>query len=484
MNKYKFQRYEEKLESIAEETFSQAEYETTAEAISAAAFFLYNYNQFYYSTHLEDLVLGLSKKLIRFKSWESQKNKKILFYDGFGLDRRGIAIVTCKAICLAGYNLIYVSPLKNKNNQPTLSHELSRFNIDWRYIDTDSSYLNEIKQICTVFEETQPEFAFLYTYPNDVSGTVVFDALKDKCIRCQLDLTDHAFWLGLNAFDICNGGRQFSASIQHFYRGIPFEKMTQLDANLFVDDCPFQGLPFDENERFIFSGGSLYKTLGDENNTYYKIVDHILENHSDVKFLYAGTGDDTQMKNLIKKYSARVFLISERPDFYQIMKRCTLYLNTYPMFGGLMMRYAALAGKIPITLKHGQDSDGILIRQSERQIEYESYEDLISDVDRLLSDSDYLTERTKILEGAVVTEQCFVRNIKMLIEDQKTGFPYSEIKPVDTTQFRKECLERFTFENVVNSIAQQRHKFLIKYFPDIFIFALFYKLKAKLRRIK
>ena len=55
------------------------------------------------------------------------------------------------------------------------------------------------------------------------------------------------------------------------------------------------------------------------------------------------------------------------------MEKCTLYLNTYPMFGGLMMRYAAMAGKIPITLKHGKDADGILIDQSKRKIEYASY---------------------------------------------------------------------------------------------------------------
>lgn len=480
--KLNVKKIDSKLKEIAQTQIKLNHFEEVLQIVSSDADIAYKYNQYYKDDELESLLLYISEKLVSFSEWEKNKNNKVVFYDGFGLDRRGVSIVLNKAICLNGYSLVYISPLKNKNNQPTLTNVLKDFNVDWRYIDTQKSYVDEIQQLRNIFEEVQPNFAFFYTYPNDVVGTVVFDALKDKCIRCQIDLTDHAFWLGLNAFDLCNGGRSFAASVQHFFREIPLEKMTQLDANLFIDDCPFQGLPFGENCRFIFSGGSLYKTLGDKNNTFYRIVEHILDNHDDIKFLYAGTGDDSQMKKLIEEYPDRVFLIKERPDFYQIIQRCTLYLNTYPMFGGLMMRYAALAGKIPVTLKHGTDSDGILIKQDERQIEYDTYDELIADVDRLLSNKDYMDIRSKKLEGAVVTEECFIRNVRMLIEEQKTEFSYDKVEPVDTTQFRKEYLERFCFNDIVNSIANKRNKILIRYFPGIFIYAVLRKIYNKIRR--
>lgn len=471
------------LKKIARKSIDEKKYEKALEAISSAAWMAYLYNQFYSDNELESMLLKIGKENIHFSNWnQNKKSGRIVFYDGFGFDRRGVSIVMNKAICLNGYKLTYISPLKTKNSQPTLQHELSRYEVDWRFIDTDGDYITELSQIQDVFEDVKPQFAFLYTMPSDVTGITVFNELKGRCIRCQIDLTDHAFWLGLNAFDVCNGGRDFSASIQHFYRGIPFDKMTLLDANLFIDDCAYKGLPFSEDNRFVFSGGSLYKTLGDKNNTFYKIIEKMLEKHSDVMFLYAGSGDESQMNILISKFPDRVFLIHERPDFYQIMKRCTFYLNTYPMFGGLMMRYAVLAGKLPLTLKHGNDSDGILIDQEKRQIEYDSFEMLSKDIDNLLSDKEYLKQREQLLSGAVVTEDCYVRNIKMLIEEQKTEFSYDKIEKVDTTQFRKEYLERFVSSYIYDTIATKKNRQILVYFPKALCYKVFTKFFGKKRK--
>lgn len=468
-----------KLMHIANSAMIKEKYELALSALSAYCNIQYKVNQVYKDKEAEDLVMEISKKIMEMPiDYEAQK-KTVMFYDGFGLDRRGISIVMNKAICMNGYRLVYISPLQKKGMQPTLEKVLNSFQVDWRFVDTKISYTKMCQQLKYIVENTKPEVAFFYTLPNDVAGAAVFNELKGKCFRIQIDLTDHAFWIGLNTFDICNGGRQFSANIQHLYRGIPLDKMTQLDANLFVDDCPFQGLPFGNNSRYIFSGGALYKTLGDEKNTYYKIVDHILKNHSDILFLYAGSGDTSQMDKLSQENPGRVFLIKERPDFFQIIQHCTLYLNTYPMFGGLMMRYAALAGKIPITLKHNNDSDGILIDQEKRGIEYETYDQLINDVDRLLNDREYLKEREKKLIGAVITEECFERNIKLLIDEHKTEFPYSDIQPVDVKQFQREYLERFSYYDIVESIVNKRDWKLMMYFPKEIPYRIYGKVNRR-----
>lgn len=477
--------YLDKLKMIAGAGNKNKNYDLSLQAISASAQILHLYNQVYKDDELENMLFQISSKLVDYPEWdrENKSRKIILFYDGFGVDRRGIAIVMNNAIGLNEYKLIYISPLNTKGNQPTLEKTLAPFDVEWEYLDTDCSYTESVEQLTKILYKYQPDFSYFYTTPNDVVGVVVFDALKGKTFRCQLDLTDHAFWLGLNAFDLCSGGRQFSANIQHYFRDIPLEKMSLLDVNLLVDDCEFQGLPFEKNSRFIFSGGSLYKTLGDENNTFYRIIEHVLDAFPDIKFLYAGQGDDSQMRCLMNKYPERVFLISERPDFYQIIERCTLYLNTYPMFGGLMMRYSALAGKLPLTLKHGNDSDGILIDQNQRNIEYESFDELVQDIDKLLSDEDYLHSREKLLDGSVLTEECFVRNIRMMIEEHKTEFSYGDVVPVDTTQFRKEYLERFRYSDIAKAIASKRNTSLIKYFPGAFGYVLFIKIRKKIRSV-
>ena len=473
-------KYLDKLMSIAEQATEKERYNLALSALSAYCRIQYTINQVYTDQKAENLLLQISEKTVSIPTGFQGEKNTVLFYDGFGLDRRGIAIVMCRAIVKNGYHLVYASPLNTKEKQPTLKKSLDGYNVDWVYYDTDSPFLRTISDIERIIKKYCPFFAFLYTTPNDVSGVALFDSLKGKCFRCQLDLTDHAFWIGTNAFDMCNGGRQFSASIEHYERGISKKSLSFLDANLFIDDCSFQGLPFDVNNRFIFSGGQLYKTLGDENDTFYKIIEHVLNKFPDIAFLYAGSGDSSKMHQLIQKFPEKAFLIPERPDFYQIIERCTLYLNTYPMFGGLMMRYAALAGKLPITLRHENDSDGILIEQQNRRIEYDSFVDLIEDIDKLLSDESYLREREKLLIGSVVTEECFIRNIRMLIENHETEFKYDEIKPVDTSQFRKEYVERFEIAELSPLIAQKRNLMLMPFFPRLFVHRLLCKIQAKI----
>ena len=130
-----------------------------------------------------------------------------------------------------------------------------------------------------------------------------------------------------------------SAYNQFYQRHIPKEQLIKLGVNLIVEKCDSHDpLPFDETKtRYIFSGGALYKTLGDPNNYYYKIVDHIFENHKDVVFLYAGYGDDSEMKVILKKYPERAFYINERKDYYYLIQNCVFYLNTYIKLIGMIL---------------------------------------------------------------------------------------------------------------------------------------------------
>ena len=203
-----------------------------------------------------------------------------------------------------------------------------------------------------------------------------------------------------------------------------------------------------KKEKYIFSGGALYKTLGDDKNTYYKIVDHILKNNSEIKFLYAGSGDASEINKILNKYPNRAYLIDERKDFYYLIENSIFYLNTYPMFGGMMMKYAADAGKIPITLRHNKDSDGLLLNQEEAKIEYDTYEELIRDVDKLLMDSQYLKARESLLEGTVIKEERFVKNVRGVIENHRTDYKH-EIIEIDTSNFQKEFYERFDLKQEI-----------------------------------
>lgn len=462
----------QKLKKTAENGLVNSKYEKALAALSAYCNIQYNINQIYTDKKAEDILLQISKQLISFPDEYRADSNVVLFYDGFGLDLRGWAATFAKGIIDAGFKLIYMTCKSVAGTIPHIEKEVKAGDGEIIYFDTKISYQKWIEDIDGAFKKYHPEVAFFYTTPYDVAATTVFDAYKDKVKRIQIDLTDHAFWIGTKAFDYITESREIGVSNAIYHRGIDKEKIRKMDCCLYintdVDDTP---LPFDiEKDKYIFSGGSLYKTLGDDELLFYKMVDHILTSHEDVKFLFAGCGDDSELKKIIDKYPKRAFHINERSDFYRLFENCLFFLNTYPMFGGLMMRFAANAGKIPLTLKHGSDHEGILLDQESRGIEYDTYEEAIQEADRLIDDASYRKDKEKILEGAVVTQKDFADILRNLIENGKTGDSFDEFLEIDTSEFQREYMERLDPEELlIKSIATKINKPLLKDFPWLFI---------------
>lgn len=472
------------LKEIANKSLKKNNLNKCLTAISVAGDYLYQYNQYYTDDELENYISLVSDILKKKNNFGNLKNntEKIIVYDGFGLDIRGTILIYLNALGLNNYPVVYITNKNVKNKIPTIISMCNKYNFIVEYIDMEN-YVSWTKQLALMFQKYEPKAAFFYTLPNDVSGIAAFHMFEGCVDRYLIDLTDHAFWLGKIAVDYVLGSRDMSAYLEFYQRKIPKSKLKKLDINLLVDECEnHNGLPFNpEDTKYIFSGGSLYKTLGDEEKIYYKIVDHILFKHKNINFLYAGHGDDSEMRKIEKKYPDRTFLIEERKDYYYLIKNSIFYLNTYPMFGGMMMRYAALAHKLPITLKHNSDSDGILIHQTECNIEYDKYEDLIKDVDLLIENEEYLKKREKLLDGAVVTEERLKNNIKSLIENHKTDEDHNFIE-IDTSKFKKEYYERFDCKKQLYSIVNKKNISLLLDYPNLFIEVFFSKLIKKIKK--
>lgn len=471
------QRLIDKFASITEKSFRNKDYETALSAISCSAYTQYIYNQSYTDVFLEEKLKQIAHELKpayqpQLSQIEAAGNT-VLFYDGFGLDTRGVAGMYLRSLKNSGYHIIYVTRKASENSLPTLLGILDDADAVCEFVELDGSYLQRVEGLLQVFMRHRPKAMLFYTLPADVAGCIAFHLYEGIGKRYLIDLTDHAFWLGTGCNDYFCGSREMSASNQLFGRGIPKEKLIKLGVNLLVDtQRQPEPLPFDvKNSRYIFSGGALYKTLGDKENTYYRIVDHILRNHKDVKFLYAGAGDESQMQLLLEKYPQQAFLIPERKDFYYLIAHSVFYLNTYPMFGGMMMKYSAYAKKIPITLRHNADSDGLLLDQASAKIEYDSYEDLIEDVDRLLTDEAYLRSRESLLEGKIITQQRFDNNLRSMIEKQSTDYDHT-YEQLDTTEFIAEYYRRFNIKDVYNYICNKQHLSILLRIPSVWMYAI------------
>lgn len=468
---YVAQQYK-KCVDIIETSLEKKGFENALAAISVCAELLYQWNQQYSDEFLERAVETIAKetKTAAIDSLSDVDENTILFYDNFGLDTRGLALIYIKALSKTGKKIIYLTLNWAKDKQPEIDKIISTNKNVQKVFFTGKTYLSKIKELQKVIITFKPSKAFFYTTPHDSDGAVVFNQIAGKVVRYQINLTDHAFWLGNNAFDYCLEFRDYGASITAKYRNIDKKNILILPYYPFINkEIEFQGFPFDfAGKKIVFSGGSLYKTI-DENRTYYKIVIEILKANVDVVFLYAGNGDDTFLIDLQNQFKSRVFHIEERKDLYQLMKHITIYLNTYPMIGGLMTQYAAMAKKIPLTLKHDKDASGILINQDKCCYEYDSSEALIKDAIRLLEDEEYLCQREKLLEGSVISEDVFNRQVLNLLETNKTDFSVAFFDAIDTESFRNDYKIRFDRKKFERSICSKKSCVLALQYPCAYI---------------
>lgn len=477
----KILKYVDKLKGIIKASIKNGNYRKALDAMTACAFILEEYNQYYVDEDLEQDLLMVSKTFKTGFTKDEADPSTILYYDSFGDDVRGLSLVYLTSLLRIGYNVVYVTKEEAKDKQPVL-HEATKDlpgAITWHYY-SNHNRVNQAESITKLFEQYKPSKAFLYSTPDDCAALAVFASYKEIVERFKINLTDHAYWLGINSFDFNLEFRNYGACVSHKYRGISKDRLILMPFFPYHKQTDFQGLPFkEEPKKLMFSGGWLYKTLGDPQNRYYDAVNRIMEHNSDLFFLYAGQGDDSELIKLKNKFPNRVEHILERRDLYELMEHITVYMNTYPMVGGLMMQYAAAAGKVPLTLKPDDknvDAAGILINQE--KVEYRTVDELVNEADRLLSDEEYRVLRGEEMKKCIITPQIFERELNNALKIHKTCHDLI-IEDIDTSDFRAPYITRFKESNFRKVIASNNKMSLLINFPWLFFEKTYNKIIKK-----
>ena len=472
-----------KLHSCANKGIKSGKYEYTMQAINALSKIEYEWNQKYIDHEIEQHIEIISKNY-RKKIMVNEKNPNcILFYDSFGLDHRGLVTIYLKALVKTNKQIVYVTRNTAYNNQPIVKSILKDANAVFEYVNMDESYGNIVINLLEVIKKYKPAVMFEYNQPWDIAGVVVFSAITDA-IRYKINLTDHAFWIGTKSFDYCIEFRDYGGIISKEYREISEDKLMKLPFYPSLNcNIPFLGFEFDTNDKIIiFSGGALYKTIS-KDNIYYRIIRKILDMKENIIFLYAGNGDDTELKKVIEEYPNRVYHIDERKDLFEVMKHIDLYLSTYPMSGGLMSQYAAAAGRLPITLKHDDDASGILRNENDLGVFYETERELLDDVKHLLEDEKYKKEKEEKLKSSLITKDEFENEIIQLINTNKLSESI-EYKNINVYNFLVDYKERFSMEIMRKSIANRKNMRLLYNFPVYFVNSLCQKIIKKFKLLK
>lgn len=446
-----------KIKKTIESKIKNEDFNSAIYLITVCAKILYDSNICYCDTQLENYIKIVSKKI--FNNYPVNNNVKkdvVLFYDSFGLDRRGLAQIYLKAICNQ-YKVIYVTFDDRDNGISEIKEIIKNGNGHVRYISRKSPYVAQAYELYKIVDEFNPEKFFFYSKPSDVVAPSIMYLYRDVMTRYIINLTDHAFWLGADCIDKCIEFRDYGASVSKDHRNIPKNKIVKIPFYPLIDfNQKFNGFPFPKNNRHevLFSGGNIYKTIS-KNKEYYRMIRNILDKHSNVVFWYAGSGYSKEMEKLIKDYEGRVFVTDERKDLYQVLCNCDYYISTYPICGGLMFQYAASAGIVPLTLKSNQLSDDFLLNQKSLNIEFENESKLYEEIDKLIDNKNYKKTRSNEMKKAVSSVEAFENRVRELLEGKiKNDVNYYQI---DTKTIKDLYKESFTKKRIFIDYVEFEH---------------------------
>lgn len=450
----------EKMKRIASSYIKKEDWEKALKTIFFASGFMYTMNQVLYDSELEDMIEHIAKRNIPRVVFETGE-KSVLFYDGSGAIKRGLVPIYLEALYSLNISVKYVTLQKFKDEAGVAAKLVGLNNL---YFVEGHTYLAQMINLAAIIEEIGADTAFIYTNPDDVAAVGAFSVFKGKIKRYLINLTDHAFWLGKNVSDVIINFREFGYKACEQLREVSENRLVYLPYYPYKREETFNGLPFTDNrKRFIFSGGSLYKTFSADNR-YYDLVETVLRENEDVNFIYLGNGASRRIRELKRKFPDRVFWEKERTDFYSIMEKCTIYLSTYPYNGGLMTQYALLAGKIPVTLHYEGIDRELSVHDEQSFWNFDSFEECVEEIRRLLKEDLYRQEKEAKLSCFLIDSQEFTEELKYILETGKSIRRCTK-KDIEFDGFCRIPIENYAGLKYDRLFFRKGCKFMIGFFP-------------------
>lgn len=312
---------------------------------------------------LDELLYQMGKAKFTIPVVEQQDDKRVVFFDSFASDNRGITEQYLDALHYNGYEILFVTSNTQFSNESKLGKLLVGYkNCRVVVLPDPNHIIPSANQVAQEIAEWHASKAFIHIGPYDILPIMLFSQYAGVLHRYFINLTDHAWWLGRNCIDMNLEFRQFGLALSTKVRGIdktkeamlPYYPVSEL-GNETIDDLLPEGL---EGKFVIVTGGSFYKYL-DADFTLLKIVQRVLKENENAVLLMVGTGKAGELykqKVEEKGLKNRIFLMAPTPYLLSVFEHAHLYLNSYPLGGSLMGQIAAKQG-LPVVAysKMGMD---------------------------------------------------------------------------------------------------------------------------------
>lgn len=491
----------EKIKFLAQKEFQDKNYELSLKNIETAADLAYTFNWKYSDEELENLLIDISHSIIFETKPFIPIEGSVVLYDVFALDNRGLTQQYLRALISWDVEILFVFEGEDLSSSKQILSEIKSYaKAEIFIVDSSLTKVEKIRSIYNKIIDFKPEKAFLHLHPSSVVAVSVWNALPEVT-RYQINLTDHAFWLGTKCIDYSLEFRDYGCTVSYEKRNLSKDKLLIQPYYPILDCKPFIGFPtqIPEDAIKIFTGGNYYKMYG-KGGFFFKLLKTLFELSPKVVILLAGNGDDKPIKRFIaeNKYENCLFLLGSRPDITHVFDKCDIYLSTYPITGGLMGQYAASLSK-PILSYTSKDiacnfSEGFINWNCDLnfKITHTTLDSFKNEALKLIENKAYRVERGVENKKHVITESEFSQHLKKLVTSHKMDRPfenvivdynsfsdlYIEMENKYLKQFNFFVVSRFRFYSLV-LFPKQVFSFLLSFSNWKYIISMIYKNRMK-----
>lgn len=410
---YKINELYARFKKKARYHFNKSNYNKCILYLTAAGYTGYHYYLGFKDDEMEDILSSLSKQLTKKDRYFPIKEKDCVFYDSFSSDSAGLTQQYLDAIMSLGLKITYITEVHDfLNFNSDIKKQLEAYSkAEIIVIPSNKSLWEKSQFVYDTIIETKAGNLFIHSKPYSAFACVAFYGLSDTVRKYKINLTDRTFWLGTRFIDYSFEFRQFGWHLSVVHRGIQENKILCLPYYPIINKSSFEGFPNEAKGKIVlFSGASYYKIF-DKDDIFFKMSRDILNACPEVVLLFAGNGNKDALNSKLDQYGIknRFIPIGRRTDIAEVFKHSDIYLNTYPVGGGLMLLYAAQMGK-PIVCYRAKTTAGaedIVCQKHYYNISDDDIPSLVKRMQRLVREENYRRIHGEKIKECIVNRDTF-----------------------------------------------------------------------------
>ena len=419
----------QRIVSTAKRRYEHNRYESSLQYIRASALWAYSFNFFYSDENVEYLLKHIADKKLGGCHIQNPENDKFVFIDSFAFDNRGLTQQYLRAMMSMNISILYIVTKHDFHKGKDIFRELQEYSKATIYtIKKGQNNLAKSQSIIEEIKKFAPSKIFLHLTPWDVSALMAIYKISNV-VKYNINLTDHAFWLGASFIDYNIEFRAYGKTVSLEKRGLSqMQEICLPYYPVLPKWSEFKGFPEIPNDSVtILTGGAPYKMLG-RNDVFFSIMDQLLAISSRVRIIIAGVEPSyeifkekiTRMRN-----GKRVLLIGNRTDINECFVHCDMFLGTYPTIGGLMTQYAAINAKPILAYRDPDDTCNSqvedVVNQCKKAVHtYSDKEEFLHYAKRLIEDQLFRVSEGRNNRDALITSDTFNQEFSNLVCDEST----------------------------------------------------------------